>query len=39
MYATELKNLVLIRTIDRKYVFSCSKREEFIEYIELLLKK
>jgi hypothetical protein len=35
MYATELDNLVLIRTKDDKqYVFSCSRPKEFIDYMQ-----
>ena len=34
MYATELKNLLLIRTDDNKrYVFSCVRSEEFVAYV------
>ena len=34
MYATELKNLLFIRTDDNKrYVFSCVRSEEFVAYV------
>ena len=33
MYATELDNLVMVRTSGKTYVFSCVKREEFISEI------
>lgn len=33
MYATELNNLVLIRTNDKKYVFSCSHPRELVNFI------
>lgn len=33
MYATELNNLILIRTNNKKYVFSCSRSKEFVEYV------
>ncbi|MDE7374367.1 MAG: PH domain-containing protein, partial [Odoribacter sp.] len=39
MYATELNDLIFIRTGRKKYVFSCSRPEEFIEYVNLLLKR
>lgn len=35
MYATDLDNLVLIRTSTKTYVFSCSRPNELIEYINL----
>ena len=33
MYATELNNLILIRTNNKKYVFSCSCSKEFVDYV------
>ena len=33
MYATELNNLILIRTNNKKYVFSCSRSKEFVDYV------
>lgn len=39
MYATELKNLILIRTGNKKYVFSCSRPQEFVEFVNLQLKQ
>lgn len=39
MYATELNNLILVRTSNKKYVFSCSRPQEFIEYVNLQLKQ
>lgn len=38
MYATELKNLILIRTSNKKYVFSCSRPQKFVEFVNLQLK-
>ncbi|RNC64885.1 PH domain-containing protein [Proteiniphilum sp. X52] len=38
MYATELNNLVLVCTTNKKYVFSCSRSNEFIEYVNLKIK-
>ena len=35
MYATELNNLILIRTNDKKYVCSCSRSQKFVEYVNL----
>lgn len=35
MYATNLNELILIRTNRRTYVFSCKNRDEFIEYVKL----
>ena len=34
MYVTELKNLVLVRTTDKTYVFSCTRYRDFISYVE-----
>ncbi len=34
MYTTETENLILIRTNIKKYVLSCTKSEEFIDYIK-----
>ena len=34
MYATELKNLVLVRTTDKTYVFSCTRYRDFISNVE-----
>lgn len=39
MYATELNNLIFIRTSNKKYVFSCSRSKELIEYVNLRLKQ
>jgi len=39
MYATELNNLILIRTSNKKYVFSCSRSKEFVEYVNLRLNQ
>lgn len=39
MYATELNNLILVHTRGRKYVFSCSRYEELIEYVNIRLKQ
>lgn len=39
MYATELNNLILIRTSNKNYVFSCSRPHEFTEYVNLQLKQ
>jgi hypothetical protein len=36
MYVTDFSNRVLIKTNDKKYVFSCEKSEEFIDYITKL---
>jgi hypothetical protein len=36
MYATDLKNLILIRTDKGNYVFSCSRSREFVEFINSL---
>ena len=33
MYATELDNLVMVKTAGKTYVFSCVVREEFISDI------
>ncbi len=38
MYATELNNLILIRTDDKKYVFSCTKAQDFVDYINSRLE-
>lgn len=38
MYATELNNLILVRTRNKNYLFSCSCPYEFIEYVNLQLK-
>ena len=38
IYATELNNLILVRTSNKNYVFSCSRPHEFIEYVNLQLK-
>lgn len=34
MYATDLDHLVLIRTHNRVFVFSCSNPQEFIDYLQ-----
>lgn len=39
MYATELNNLIFIRTCNKKYVFSCSHSKEVVEYINIRLKQ
>lgn len=39
MYATELKHLVLVRTRQKKYVFSCTRPEEFMAYVQARLKQ
>ena len=39
MYATELNNLILIRTSSKIYVLSCSRPHEFIEFVNLHLIK
>ena len=38
MYATELNNLILVRTSNKKYVFSCSRPQEFVEFVNLQIK-
>lgn len=38
MYATDLSNLILITTPNKKYVFSCSRHKELIEYVNMRLK-
>lgn len=38
MYATDLNHLLFIRTRNKKYVFSCSRSKELLEYIDLRLK-
>ena len=35
MYATDINELILIRTDRKTYVFSCRNRDEFIESVEL----
>lgn len=39
MYATDLNHLLLIRTSNKKYVFSCSRSKELVDYINLRLKQ
>lgn len=39
MYATELNNLILVRTSNKKYVFSCSRPQEFVEFVNLQIKQ
>ena len=39
MYATNLNELVLIRTNSKKYVFSCKNRDEFIESLQQTIIK
>ncbi|WP_300681723.1 PH domain-containing protein [uncultured Rikenella sp.] len=39
MYATELKHLVLVRTRQKKYLFSCTRPEEFVAYVRARLKQ
>ncbi len=34
MYATELKNLIIIKTVKKTYVFSCTEREEFLQRVK-----
>ncbi len=38
MYATDLNNLILIRTDNKKYVFSCTKALKFVDYINSRLE-
>ena len=33
MYATEFKNLVLVQTERMDYIFSCTKQDEFVEFV------
>ena len=33
MYATEFRNLVLVRTKKMDYIFSCTKQDEFVEFV------
>ncbi|MBR2359416.1 MAG: hypothetical protein IKA75_03240 [Bacteroidaceae bacterium] len=35
MYATELNNLILICTKNKKYIFSCSDPDKVVKYIDL----
>ena len=39
MYATELNNLILVRTNNKKYVFNCSCPQEFVEFVNLQIKQ
>lgn len=39
MYATDLSNLIFIRTNNKKYVFSCSCHKEVVEYVNIRLKQ
>lgn len=39
MYATEWNNLVLIRTNNKKYVISCTKAQDLVEYINSQSRK
>lgn len=39
MYATELNNLILVRTNNKKYVFSYSCPQEFVEFVNLQIKQ
>lgn len=39
MYATELNNLILVQTSSKKYVFSCSRPQEFVEFVNLSLNR
>lgn len=39
MYATELDNLILVRTNNKKYIFSCSRPQKFVEFVHLQLKQ
>lgn len=39
MYATELNNLILVRTSNKNYVFSCSHPKKFIEFVNLKLNQ
>ncbi len=39
MYATELTHLVLVRTRQKKYVFSCTQPQEFVAYVQARLKQ
>ncbi len=33
MYATEYKNLVLVRTEKMDYIFSCTRQDDFVEFV------
>ncbi len=37
MYATELKNLIIIKTVKKTYVFSCTERETFLQRVKILV--
>ena len=39
MYVTDMNNLILVRTGNKKYVFSCSRPQEFVEFVNLQLKR
>lgn len=39
MYATDLNHLLFIRTRNKKYVLSCSRSKDLLEYINLRLKQ
>lgn len=39
MYATNMNELIFIRTCRKKYVFSCKNRDEFIESVKLTIIK
>ncbi|MBQ6572828.1 MAG: hypothetical protein IIX41_00740 [Bacteroidales bacterium] len=39
MYATEKKDLVLVRCTDGIFVFNCKNRDELVEYAQQKLKK
>ncbi len=39
MYATELNNLLLVSTHNKKYVISCTKSQDFVEYINSQLRE
>lgn len=36
LYATEMKNLIIVKTSEETYVFSCAKSEEFITKVKNL---
>ena len=39
MYVTDMNNLILVRTGNKKYVFSCSRPQEFVGFVNLQLKR
>lgn len=36
LYATEMKNLIIVKTSEETYVFSCVKSKEFLSKVEIL---